>query len=552
MRKSQILGLAAATVAGLSLAACSSSSSGSSNVTGGLPSGVSLPAARVKSLSSSSPAWKADTGHAKTLTWFVDQTWWNTNFGSDLVTKTIEKDLNVKINFVVGDDTKLATYFASGQLPDLITNDSMTNQAAQTASKWALPLQTLANKYDPYFNTVAASQTMDWYKMSNGYTYGYPNYSNTSADYKSGKIMPETGFVIRKDIYDALGKPDMSTPDKFVAVMKEIKAKYPNLITFGFSDAAQKLQDMLGVPYYQNGKWVDRTEDPDYLKWLDAFRQVHAFGGISDDQFNTSSNTTAQNISSGKYAAYFEGQAINDSASFQQLLANHPDEQYTAVTAIKSTEGRKPVLSQAGISGWLSTYITKDCKDPEAAIELESFLLSDEGQMLVNYGVKGQTYTQSSDGKVTINPTVSALMQSNPTAAAKQYNLGGFILFGHDRYKALDPSAAFAPALTTFFDWGKGYLTSEFPSENVAPAANTVEARNYLAITDPSLGIQTKLPADLIRASSESQFKSVLSNYETGLKNYNWEGIKTDFNKQVQANLKKLGMSSTASTVSGQ
>ncbi len=132
MKKSKMIGIAAVSLsAGLLLAACSSSNaSGSSDSSGGVPSGVKLPAARVKA-TSSAPAWKQDTKKAKTLTWFVDQTWWNVNWGQDAVTKQIEKELNIKINFVVGDDTKLNTYFAGGNLPDIITNDSMTNQAAK-------------------------------------------------------------------------------------------------------------------------------------------------------------------------------------------------------------------------------------------------------------------------------------------------------------------------------------------------------------------------------------------------------------------------------------
>ncbi len=47
-------------------------------------------------------------------------------------------------------------------------------------------------------------------------TYGYPNYSNTKADYESGNIPVNDNFVIREDVYNALGKPDVSTPEKFL------------------------------------------------------------------------------------------------------------------------------------------------------------------------------------------------------------------------------------------------------------------------------------------------------------------------------------------------
>ncbi|MDR0299264.1 MAG: hypothetical protein LBI13_04180, partial [Streptococcaceae bacterium] len=159
---------------------------------------------------------------------------------------------------------------------------------------------------------------------------------------------------------------------------------------------------------------------------------------------------------------------------------------------------------------------------------------------------KGQTYSET-NGKVTINSDVYSLMTSNPSAAQTKYNLGQFILFGHDKYKALAASQIYQPALTTFFDWGKGKLVSEFPWENVQPKANTLDATNYLAITND----WTTTNIALVRSSSENDFNSTLSAYKSFQTSHNWSSIQTSLNSQVQSNLKKLGMKSNASTGSG-
>jgi len=102
------------------------------------------------------PAWKADKKAESTaLTWYVNADWWNTDFGKDLVTKKIKEDLNVDIKFITGDDTKLNTFFAGGDMPDLITVFDSNSAVAQKAATWALPLNDLAEQYDPYFNKVA-------------------------------------------------------------------------------------------------------------------------------------------------------------------------------------------------------------------------------------------------------------------------------------------------------------------------------------------------------------------------------------------------------------
>ncbi|WP_252899748.1 extracellular solute-binding protein [Lactococcus fujiensis] len=201
--------------------------------------------------------------------------------------------------------------FASGKLPDIISTWDMTTQVSKTANKWALPLNQLATTYDPYWNKVASEDTMNWFKLSDGNTYGYPDYSNTEADYKSGAIKPQEAVVIREDVYKALGEPKMDTPEDFVKVMKQIKEKYPNLTALGFGAMTNPdanaldstVQNLLGVPYYKDGKIYDRDMDKDYLTWLKALRQVHQDGGISDDSFTATDDKYKQNIQTGKYAA---------------------------------------------------------------------------------------------------------------------------------------------------------------------------------------------------------------------------------------------------------
>lgn len=84
-------------------------------------------------LDADTPAWKLDTKEDTTLTWYVNAEWWNTEWGNDVVTKQIQKDMNVNIDFVVGDDTKLNTFFAGGDMPDIITIFDASSSVAQKA-----------------------------------------------------------------------------------------------------------------------------------------------------------------------------------------------------------------------------------------------------------------------------------------------------------------------------------------------------------------------------------------------------------------------------------
>ena len=128
-------------------------------------------------LDENTPAWQLDKKENTELTWYVNADWWNTDWGNDVVTRKIKEDLKLDVKFITGDDTKLNTFFAGGEMPDIITILDASSSAANSAAKWALPLNELAEKYDPYFFEVAAPDTLNWFRLDDGNTYGYPDYS---------------------------------------------------------------------------------------------------------------------------------------------------------------------------------------------------------------------------------------------------------------------------------------------------------------------------------------------------------------------------------------
>lgn len=261
------------------------------------------------------PAYQLDTKEDNKLVWYVNADWWNTEWGNDVVTKKIQEDLNLEIEFVTGDDTKLNTYFAGEDLPDIITIFDANSSIAKSASQWAYSLNDLAEKYDPYFYQVAKEDTLNWFKMEDGKTYGYPGYSNSQEDYDSGNLNASTAFVIRKDIYEALGQPSMSTPEEFLDVLMQIKEQFPDVIPFGSNSMTsdegslgKDLQNFLGVPIEnEDGTWYDRQMDEDYLTWIKTLNQAYKNGCISDDNFSDDGTAHEEKVKAGKYGCIFIG-----------------------------------------------------------------------------------------------------------------------------------------------------------------------------------------------------------------------------------------------------
>jgi len=337
----------------------------------------------------------------------------------------------------------------------------------------------------------------------------------------------------------------MKTQKEFIEVMNQIKEKYPDLIPLGFNalgggtgSLADALQDFLGVPLVTpDGSYYNRNLDTDYLSWIKTFNQVYKDGCISDDSFTDDGTGFQEKVSIGKYACLLVDGTPQMSGFFTTFANSEPSAAYIAIDGPESTVGNTPKLGQAGISGWMITYISKKCKDPAKAIEVFTYLLSDYGQILCNYGIEGQTYTINAKGKYELTPEMKELRVSDNDRFKKEIRIGEFIPFGHDRYKILSDDA-FPESIKQMQEWGKGKLYPHFILENTDPDAGTVEARSNSAIyTNWSTAL-----VGLIRAKDDEQFDSIITDYKNFLTDNGWNAIVNIRNQKIAANMIKLGM----------
>ncbi|MGO4928411.1 sugar ABC transporter substrate-binding protein [Fundicoccus sp. Sow4_F4] len=498
-------------------------------------------------LDASTPAWELDTKEEVTeLTWYVNADWWNDTWGEDTVTKKMEEDLNIKINFIKGDDTNLNMMFSSEDVADIVTIFDSNSQVAKEANTWAYALNELAETYDPHWNEVAAEDTLNWFKLEDGNTYGYPNYSNTAADYESGMIPSNTNFLIRKDVYEALGEPEFGSPEEFIATMEMINEEFPELVPFGFNalgDGVGSLgdvfQDFLGVDLVDaDGNFKNRNLDEEYLVWLRTLRAVHEDGNISDDSFADDGTAFEEKLKSGQYATIMASGTAQMSGFLQSWMAANPGSEYIAIDGPQHSEGNTPKLNQSGITGWMINYISKDAEDPAKAMQIFTYLQSEYGGILTNFGVEGETFAYDEEGNIELLPEVQDVKDNDAERYKVDYRLSEFIFFGHDKYQAMASNSLQTPALVQPREWGEGLLYPHFILENIDPSPGTQEARNLSAI---NTNWNTTL-VSLIRAGSDEAFDSVLADYELFLENTGWDAIVEIRNENIIENKEKLGL----------
>lgn len=548
MKIQKLLGMTAVTMASITLlSGCGGGSDASA------PSNTSaedLPEARFEP-AADTPSWESDTDHAASLKWYVNFDWYaRSDWGLDVVSKKIKDDMNVDVEFVIGNDENLNTLLAGGDLPDLITFDKAL-PAAQEAEKFALPLNVLAKEYDPYFlENAAKEETVSWYTQEDGNIYGYPSFSSTTKDYEEGNVVGDQVFIVRKDIYEAIGSPDMSTPEGFLAALKEVAAKYPTaddgspLVPFASTalditnggDGAYGaiLQDFLNVPLTDDqDQYYDRDADEEYINWLEVFRQAYNEGYITDDQFSDNDNTMKEKLAQGRYFAYLHTNTKGLNEFMSDNNARNPEETYIAVDGPKNSDGDDPTFSGGNIGGWTMTYITNQTSEPQKAMELITYLASEYGTMVATFGVEGETYNLV-DGQVEYTEATENLRNSDIATFDKEIGIGNYWFVGDDNY-AISMGQKPATSIREMVDWAQPYVAPRFEMEDIDPTDGT-EARNLTTLKTS----RVQALVNFIQADSEEAGRQVWDEFLQSRENTGWEAINDYRNEKIAENIEKL------------
>nr|WP_083778278.1 extracellular solute-binding protein [Paenibacillus sp. JDR-2] len=508
-----------------------------------------------KKISTDEPAWKLDTTPI-TFDWYINFDWFTSKWGGNAVSDYITKKTGVSLNFIVpaGDaGEKLNTMMSARSLPDFITLGWYEDAVQKMINgDMVLPLNELADEYDPYFFKVADPAKLSWYTQSNGNVYGYPNASSSPADYqKYGQLFTSNQtFVVRKDLYEALGKPDMSTPEGFLGALKAAKEKFPEvdgqpLIPIGLHEFTETgnysldeyLQNFLAIPKQKNGKLYDRRSDPTYLKWLKVFRQANEDGLMPTDVYIDEKRLEKdEKISQGRYFAMLY-QWSDFTEINQMLYQKDPNKVYIAIDGPANDAHDAPTLAGNGISGWTVTLISKNVKDKKRAMAFLSYLLSEEGNKDLYLGEKGVTY-DTIDGKDQFLPAAMNLLNTNRQAFDKKYGASYmyWMLMDTNMNLAWMTGMDAEPA-KQIADWTRGKTISMAEFDSLDPDPTTKEG-----IAE---GEQTRLWAEtlpkLLMSGSDAEFDQLFTEFlNTITKDPEYEEIAASRQAAYERNIEKL------------
>lgn len=408
----------------------------------------------------------------------------------DEVGKVITEKTGVTLNaeFAVGDPVqKVALIAASGEYPDLISAKTDVSKLVDAGAM--LDLTELIDKYAPNIKKVLGEEGLkrSRYSDDDHAIYAIPTYSGVDNKYFDAG----GGFELQHRAVKEAGYPEIKTVQDYENVIKAYLEKHPTdengnknigltlnaddwymyitvtnpaFITTGSPDDGEYAIDIdtQEVTYH-----FRRPAEKEYFRWLNHMNDI---GLLDPESFVQKYDQYKAKIATGRVIglidqdwAYGDGErALKAEGKLDQGYGHYP------VTL--SEEYKETSFWPTGFMGGNGIGISVDAKDPVRAIKFLDYLASDEGQVLVNWGIEGKHYNVV-DGKRVIPEDVNNRKYNDTTNFQKETGLGSVgssyaLLSAHYGDGVLDPTG--------------NYYTTRFP-EQVTAGYNAVEKETLAA-----------------------------------------------------------------------
>lgn len=386
------------------------------------------------------------------ITWFVDVPSFVFNsegWGLDRMTAEFQEKFGIEIEFIVAADdsgSQLATLISSDSVPDVITlnglwdatDTELIRQMAESGYLYAY--DDLIAQYLPEEEHAGfRSDVMAWYALKDQKTYAYPNYAYSTDDLTEGKgLVPNRCIVVRADLYEQLGRPDMSSPEAFLdaceRAVNEI-GTYNGLPVIGMqlyengNEAYEIVSQYFAVPWEDEGghaynPWANGANKETYAFLNEAYRR----GLILESNYSDTRDQVREKIANGRVFALIA--APQDFADQFKLLYDQDPEAYYIPVELRNSKKEDPVLTDISGWGYLQTCISAACKAPDRLIQFISYLVGAEGAVHLNKGWEGEHWNYNEDGTISMTDAYRAALREDPNIN-KKLGIGCFDLFAN-------------------------------------------------------------------------------------------------------------------------
>lgn len=315
----------------------------------------------------------------------------------------MERRSGIKTDFQVVSDEKINLMFASDELPDiLLLNWNKIGGVLKYANDGQIiKLDAYMQSYAPYF-TKLLKERPDIYSQlveADGYVYQFPFIRGEP------ELRIFQGFQIRQDWLDKLGLEMPKTRDDVYKVLKAFKERDPNgngiqdeipyiaEKTFGID----RMFNWWGMDeFYLDGDkvksgWI-QPEFKEYVTWM---RKLYDEGLIDPDYAITDNKQFDYKVSN-ELAGMWYGLSGGTLGRLTTLMKSvNPQFRLAGMPWIAADDGKQYVINGEYVNSVTdgAAAISSQCKNIKEAVKWLDYAYSEEGGLLFNFGIEGESYT---------------------------------------------------------------------------------------------------------------------------------------------------------------
>lgn len=349
------------------------------------------------------------------------------SYSENKMYQELEKITNVKIEFLHPtlnqEKEQFNLMIASRDLPDLIEYgwigyDGGPEKAISDGI--IIRLNDLLDQYAPdakammESSDVVAKQSM----TDEGSYYAFMAVGESNGNTQSGPFL-------RADWLEDLGLADPTTLDEWTTVLEKFKEEKGATIPFTGDSSTFISNDTIcgafgvGSQFYQdNGTVKYGPLEPAYKEYLAFVKDWYDRGLLDPDFASNDSQTIAANMTNGK-AGFMIGFAGGSMGTYLNAMSGE-DFDLKAIEYPKMNDGSDPKFHhrawEVRTSGSLA--ITTVNEHPELSAQWANYFYTEEGGLLKNFGIEGQSY-EIVDG----SPKTTDLIEHNPDGLSRQQAL---------------------------------------------------------------------------------------------------------------------------------
>lgn len=465
-----------------------------------------------------------------TLTIFIDHTWYPVESFTGIIPEIITEKTGVTLDVSVALDTnQLGVMLASGDLPDLIYTQTMVDRCSDPAVAYSY--EDLIAQYCPDWQVSEKQLGIARTYSEDGVAYTLLNHYSEKKDWENVKgAVPMVGSLfLRGDILEALGEKQPTSFDELFELFGKVKAAYPdmtplkinenwNTLVFRYLNGMSQLEF---IPQ-EDGRYVHFSMDPRYEEMLVFLNKCYTAGYIIPDDPYFVKGSTA--IADDKWFACCSS-TQNSLPSTNATLAK-VDPSYYAVEMVPFDESSY-ITSD---TGWSAMFITKSCKNPEAAIKMMQWMFSEEGQSITQMGREGIEYTLNEEGLPVFSDEWKDAVAQGSDFQNSKYNTwfyfgGSEIVEANSRCATTDPkyvADTYAVIRERFDNWPwvmaalpKGESDEKIIYDKIEELRKTAEAKAILA-------------------SSEDECRTIYADFVTTAERIGMEELEDYMNDQIE------------------